>query len=150
MSTFDLSTCVCREPFLVAPDYPLVVARSGPTLGFAVFVNHQRFRTWRQYLQRLQKFNHSVLLILVQCVTCRPLFKGLAVMRFDRFSGRGELPLMHERPTLVIKAPQLAGDEFAVAFKESGRSSRLVLVERLTLRILLWVAGGADVMQLEI
>src|SRR5215469_14910687 len=71
-------------------------------------------------------------------------------MRFDRFPGGGELPVMHERPTLVIKAPQLAGDEFAVAFKESGRSGRLVLVERFTFRIGLWLAGGADVMQLEI
>src|SRR6516165_1842982 len=71
-------------------------------------------------------------------------------MCFDRFSGGRELPVMHERPTLVIKAPQFAGDEFAVACKESGRSSWLVLVERFTFRIGLWVAGGTDVMQLKI
>jgi hypothetical protein len=64
---------ILPEPVLRAPDYQLVVAGSGPTLGFAVFVNHQRLRTWRQYLQRLQKFNHSVLLIPGQSVKCLPL-----------------------------------------------------------------------------
>jgi hypothetical protein len=57
---------------------------------------------------------------------------------------------MHKRPALVIKAPQLSGDEFAVSREESGRSGGLVLVERLAFRIGCRITRGADVVELEI
>src|SRR5258708_3135728 len=138
------------KELLVALDCQLVVGRGGPTFAFAAFVNHQRLRAWRQYLQRLQKFNHSVLPARGQGVECPPLRQGLAVVRFNRFPGGRELPMMHKRTALVVEAPQLASDEFAVARKERARSSRLVLVEGLTLRIGPRVAGGTNVMQLKV
>jgi len=42
---------------------------------------------------------------------------------------------MHERAPLVVETLELACNEFAVPFEESGGSGRLVLVEGLTFRL---------------
>ena len=57
---------------------------------------------------------------------------------------------MHERPALIVEAPELPRDELAVSRKESRRTRWLVLIKRLAFRIGRWVAGGADVVQLEV
>src|SRR5439155_13031507 len=93
-------------------------------LGSAVFVNYQRFRVWRQNLQGLQKFNQIVLQVRWQCVESQPLGQSLSVVRLDSFRGGCERRMMHERPALVVEAPQLASDELAVPRKECGRSDR--------------------------
>ncbi len=71
-------------------------------------------------------------------------------MRFDSFPGRGELPVMHECPALIVEAPKFPGNKFTISCKESGRSGGLILVEGLALRISRGVAGGTDVMELEV
>ncbi len=71
-------------------------------------------------------------------------------MGFDRFARRGELSVVHECSTLVVKAPKLPGDEFAIPGEKCRRACGLVLVERLAFRIGCGVTRGADVMQLEI
>src|SRR5438128_5277865 len=72
------------------------------------------------------------------------------MMSFDGLPRGRELAVMHERSTLVVEAPQLARDEFAVPREEAWRSSRLILVERFTLGVGRRITCGADVMQLEI
>lgn len=62
----------------------------------AVFVSYQRFRARRQDLQRLQELDHVVLFVCRQSVERFALGKGLAVVCFHSFSGRRELPVMHE------------------------------------------------------
>jgi len=50
---------------------------------------------------------------------------------------------------LIVKAPELPGDELAISFEKCGRACGLVLVEGLTLWIGRRIARGTDVMQLE-
>lgn len=51
------------------------------------------------------------------------------MVRLDGFPGRGEFPVVHKGPALIVKTPQLTGDKLTVARKESRRSGRLVLVK---------------------
>ncbi len=85
-----------------------------------MLIDYQRFRAKRQNLQRLQEFNEVVLQVRWQGIERQTLGERFSVVRFDSFPGSGELPVMHKGPALVIEAPQLAGDEFAVSRKESG------------------------------
>ena len=101
-------------------------------------------------MQRFEEFDQSVLIVDREGIESSALNQGFAVMRFDGFSRGGELPVVHEGATLVVEAPKLAGNEFAVSREERVRSRRLVLVERLALRISGGFAGCADVMQFEI
>jgi hypothetical protein len=72
------------------------------------------------------------------------------MVRFDCFPSGGELSMMHERHALIVKAPQLAGEEFAVPCKEAGRTSGLVPIERLAFWIRRGIAGCADIVQLRV
>jgi len=56
--------------------------------------------------------------------------------------------MVHEGSSLVIKTPEFACNEFAVARKKLRGAGGLVLIERFTFRISRRIAGGADVMQL--
>ena len=41
------------------------------------------------------------------------------MVSFDRLPRGREFAMMHERPTLVVEAPQLASDKFAVPREET-------------------------------
>src|SRR6266852_2827198 len=118
----------------------------------AVLIDYERFRAWWQDLQRLQEFNDVVLQVWCQGIECQPLGKSLPVVSFNSFPGGGEFPVVHERSALIVEAPQLASNEFAVPSEETWRSGRLVLVEGLAFRIFRWVADAdvMHVMQLQI
>src|SRR5215469_4233330 len=124
--------------------------RRRPALRLAVLVHDQRFGISRQNLERFQEFDDAVALVGRARVEGLPLSKRLSAVGFDGLPGRGELPVVHERAALIVEAPELAGDELAVARKERLRAGRLILVERLAFRIGLRIAGGTDIVQLEI
>src|SRR5260370_1243466 len=119
-------------------------------LRVAMYINYERLRARRQNLQRLQEFDQVVLRVCWQSVECQALGESLTVVGFDRFARRGEFSMVHECSTLVVKAPKLPGDEFAVSCEKCGRACGLILVEGLAFRISCGVTRGADVMQLEI
>src|SRR6266480_7781643 len=105
--------------------------RGRPILRVTMLIDDQGFRARRQDLQRLQEFNEVVLLVGQQGIECQPLRKSLSVVSLDSFPGRGELPVMHERPTLVVEAPELARDKCASPSRETLRSRRVLLIEGL-------------------
>lgn len=72
------------------------------------------------------------------------------MVRLDGFPGRGEFPVVHKGPALIVKTPQLTGDKLTVARKESRRSGRLVLVKRFAFWIGCRITRGTDVVELEI
>jgi len=76
-----------------------------------------------------------VLLILRQGIEEQSLRQSFPIVGFDSLSDGGELSVMHEGAALVVEAPQLAGDEFAIALKELRRSGGLVLIKRLAFRL---------------
>ena len=85
-----------------------------------MLINYQRLRAGRQNLQRLQELDHVGLEVCRQSIKRLALSQGLAAVRFHSFPRRRELPMMHERTALIVKAPEFTGDELAVPCKESG------------------------------
>src|ERR1700745_1400277 len=83
-------------------------------------------------------------------IKCFALSKRFAVVCFDSFPGSGELSVMHESATLVVKTPEFAGDRCAMSREEPRGACRLILVEGLAFGIGFRVARCTDVMQLEI
>jgi hypothetical protein len=102
--------------------YSLLSGNGGQTLRVAVLINDQRSGARRQDLQGFQELDHLVLLLSGEGIKGLSLGEGFAIVGFNSFPGGSELPMMHERTALIVEAPQLACNEFAVPREESRRS----------------------------
>ena len=114
------------------------------------FVDDEGSRAGWKDLEGLEELDEGVALVWRKGVEGLALGKGFAVVGFDGFAGGGEFSVMHKSAAMVVEAPEFASEEFTVSRKESHRARRLVLVQWLAFGVALRVAGGADVVELEV
>lgn len=101
-----------------------------------VLVDDPMSRPGRQHLERLQRFDHGVLLIATERAEPRGTAARFSSVRQHRFAQRSEHAVMEER-RLIRDTPALACQESGIPREES----------RLAVRI---VSARGDVVQLEI
>src|SRR5262245_39397784 len=87
-----------------------------PFFGPAMLINDEVPGARRQDLQRFEKLDHSVLVVLGQGLISLATAQRLACVRQDGLAHRRELSMMEEG-RLVGGAPELLGEKFPVAGK---------------------------------
>ena len=99
-----------------------------------------------QNLQGFEELNDRVAVIFTQIFEPHPLRQRLARMGKHRFA-HGCVQAVMPKRMLVGDPPQFARNKLAISGKELRRTSRLVHVNRLTVRV---SGSGSAVVQLEI